>query len=98
MAQPMFSGEQLPKYHEGMLIVKMRSSSSFRSALAATRERESVLESSGMSALSTFERAGLIKRVIPLARPRQEESPIIGVRRAMAAIATGIERTSPDDV
>jgi hypothetical protein len=82
MAQPIFSGKQLPKYHEGMLIVKLRSSSRLRSALAATNERESVLESSGMSALSTFERAGLIKQVIPLARPMQEESPIIGSTQA----------------
>jgi subtilisin family serine protease len=98
MAQPMFSGKQLPKYHEGMLIVKMRSSSRLRSALAATNERESVLESSGMSALSTFERAGLIKQVIPLARPMQEERPIIGSRRAMAILATSIEGISPDNI
>jgi hypothetical protein len=98
MGQPTFASRQLPKYHEGMLIVKMRSSSSLRSAIAATRETGSVLESPGMSALSTFERAGLIKQVIPLARPMQEESPIIGSRRVMAALATSIEGVSPDNI
>jgi subtilisin family serine protease len=98
MAQPMFSGKPLPEYHEGMLIVKMRSSLRLRATLAAPNERESVLESSELSALSRFERAGLIKQVIPLARPMQEESPIIGSRRAMTTLATSIEGVSPGNI
>lgn len=98
MGQPTFSSRQLPEYHEGMLIVKIRSSSSLRSAVAATRETGSVLESPGIAALSTFERAGLIKKITPIARPIQEESPIIAPQRVMAAIATSIERGSPDNV
>lgn len=98
MGQPIFSSGQLPTYHEGMLIVKIRSSVGLRAVSAAAGETRSVLESLGMSALSTFERAGLIKQIIPIARLRQEERPLIGTRRGMASLINSIEGVSPNSV
>lgn len=60
---------RLPEYHEGQLIVKMRSVPIAMGSLSAGITMTSVLKTSGMSALSFFENAGLIKRVIPLASP-----------------------------
>jgi Subtilase family len=97
MGQPIFSTGQLPTYHEGMLIVKMRSSASIRATSAANFEERSVLESPGISALSTFERAGLIKKVTPLARAEEERSGS-GTGRIMATIASSMERVSVDRI
>jgi hypothetical protein len=60
MGQPIFSGQQMPEYHQGVLVVKIRSSSNLRATFSAATASSTVLESQGMSALSTFERAGLI--------------------------------------
>jgi len=98
MGQPIFSGMQLPEYHEGMLIVKVRSSSSLRSALTATAARSNVLDSHGISALSTFERAGLIKRITPITPSRQEQSLSPSGRGVITTLAASLEGTSPNDI
>ncbi|MBW4570784.1 MAG: S8 family serine peptidase [Tolypothrix carrinoi HA7290-LM1] len=63
--------------------------------MAVTRETGSLLESPGLFALSTFERAGLIKQVTPLARQTEEEMPALGMRRVMTALAASAERVPP---
>lgn len=54
MGRPTFSASQLPEYHEGMLVIKVRSSSNLRStsaATAATAANSSILETQGIAAL-----------------------------------------------
>ena len=97
MGLPIFSGQQLPEYHEGMLVVKVRSSSNIRSTFAATAS-VNVLETQGMSALSTFERAGLIKSITPIARSIQAQTPSISAGTMMAKLATSINEISPENI
>lgn len=98
MARPTFSSSQLPEYHEGMLVVKVRTSSNLRSTFTATAASASVLETQGMSALSTFERAGLIKRITPIARSSQAQTPSIATGSMMATLATSIEGIAPENI
>lgn len=76
----------LPAYHDDLLIVKVRPGAA--SVAAAGRGTPEIAESPGLSTLSMYERAGLIKRVVPLARPaaaRVFES--VAPTAAMAGIA-----------
>jgi subtilisin family serine protease len=100
MARPTFSGSQLPEYHAGMLVVKVRASSNLRSTFTATATAASanVLETQGLSALSTFERAGLIKRITPIARSNQAQIPSITTGSMMATLATSIEGIAPENI
>jgi hypothetical protein len=95
MGRPTFSSAQLPEYHEGMLVVKVRASSNLRSTFTATAASANVLETQGMSALSTFERAGLIKRITPIARSSQAQTPAGSM---MATLATSIEGIAPENI
>jgi subtilisin family serine protease len=60
----LFSYPELPRYHDNMLLVQMRTSSR-RGASTASIAPVS-LESSAASALSFYERAGMVKRVTPV--------------------------------
>jgi hypothetical protein len=97
MIRKMMMGSGLPEYHEGLLIVKVRASStpmmSFRTVAGMG---ESALSSPGLSALSIFERGGLIKRVVPLSRSVEDETAS-GLRRPMVMMAMSIEKTTPSD-
>jgi hypothetical protein len=54
--------------------------------------------SPGLSALALFERAGMIKRVVPLARPPEPESALLGMRSVMAALAETVGSPAATDV
>lgn len=87
-----------PEYHEGMLIVKLRNTiSPMMSFRAVGGPGLSALGSPGLSALDTFERGGLIKRVIPLARRSTTDAAGLGMRSAMAAMSMAAETTAPTD-
>lgn len=66
------NSQQLPDYDEGQLIVKMCTTPSPVGILAADFAA-SPLATSEMSALSFYERGGLIKRMIPLSTPAEAE-------------------------
>ena len=86
MSQFLFGSGNCPIYHEGRLIVKMRPSvSTFAAVGRATAE--GLLDSPGLSVLAAFERAGMIKRVVPLSQPAPEYRPPMGIRGAVAVLA-----------
>ena len=100
MIKQVFTSAQLPSYHKGMLIMKVRPSvGPMLAAAAAARsagramgitggeEAAPTFATPGMSVLSMFERGGLIKRVTPLSRQADEALPAMAPRRAMGAIA-----------
>lgn len=81
-----FSAEDIPAYHDRLLVVKMRpaSQSEFESfSIAGAR---GALDTPGLSALSFFERGGMIRRVTPVstaAAARKTRGP----RRALSSFA-----------
>ena len=99
MIKQVFTSAQLPSYHKGMLIMKVRPSVGPMMAAAAAAARPGVrglgggaaeaaaFTTPGMSVLSMFERGGLIKRVTPLSPQEDEALPAMAPRRAMGAIA-----------
>jgi len=60
----------LPLYHDDHLIVKLRphAASVIAAAAASGAVATGVADAPGLSALAVFERAGLVKRVVPLVR------------------------------
>jgi subtilisin family serine protease len=90
----------LPLYHEDMLLVKVRPSAGPMAAAAAVLGEEALAASPspGLSALSVYERAGLIKRVIPLARPAAARARVVAApMAAMAGIAAAAVSFVEDD-
>lgn len=89
---------ELPAYHERMLIVKMKPTIQPMASFASFGELPSSFRSTpGISALATFERAGLIKRVTPLSR-RVEEPPIeAGGRSTFFTLAASVNMDRPRD-
>lgn len=83
--QPTFSSNSRQEYHEGMLLVQLRSQPPFAPMIAANLAAVAST-SSGVSAMAFYERAGLIKRVTPVARP--------GIDSQLAFRAGGIGATS----
>ncbi len=61
-----FNSTGAPKYHDGMLVVETRPSLSPHIAVAGIA---AAAAGPGMSALSFYERAGMIKRVVPITKP-----------------------------
>ncbi|RDV16869.1 protease [Pontibacter diazotrophicus] len=96
------NSEEIPEYHEGQLIVKMRTMASPAGIPASDYTAASPLATSGMSALSFFERGGLIKRVIPLSAPAEAEDLPAGAmsfgqnRSALSMLATSASPTAND--
>ncbi len=92
--------EEIPAYHEKLLIVKMqpaaRASIASFSISGASIEAEG---SPGLSALAMFERGGMIKRVTPVSREAATRKGR-GPRRAMESFAAsfGGDPTLPSDV
>ena len=88
MRQPVFTSAQLPAYHEGMMVVKMRPSAEALAMTATVRGAPEMLVGlPGLSALSVFDRAGMVKRVVPLARQPEQERVLMGTRSVVAALA-----------
>ncbi|MGB8508208.1 MAG: S8 family serine peptidase [Pyrinomonadaceae bacterium] len=97
MIRKMITGSGLPEYHEGLLIVKVRATTTpMMSFTTTTGMGASALSSPGMSALSIFERGGLIKRVTPLSRSVEDETAS-GLRRPTVMMAMSIENAAPTD-
>lgn len=91
----LFTSGQLPAYHEGMLLLKVRSSAAPLATMALTPSAaERLTGAPGMSLLSTFERAGMIKRVIPLSSRTEQEGTTVGMRSAVAILATPAHRAT----
>lgn len=94
-----FSAEEIPAYHDKLLVVKMgRSAQSRIASFAVSGTGEAPGASPGLSALAMFERGGMIKRVTPVsakASKRQSRGP----RRAMASFAASFadEVAAADD-
>ncbi len=78
--------DQLPAYHDNLLIVKIRPSG----ATLANAQPEAAMTAlggtAGLSALAYYERAGLVRRVVPLRRPAAAAPPM-GPSPAVAALA-----------
>jgi subtilisin family serine protease len=107
MADPAFQSEAIPEYHEGVLILKVRSMPREVGPVVArmgasmagfgSQEMTRALQGSpGLSALSGLERAGLIRRVVPLSRPAEQRAPM-GVTGAMGSLVASVEVPSKED-
>ena len=86
-----------PEYHSGLLLVQVQPArlQPRRMGIAAEFSLESMVVGDlpvGMAALSHFERAGLVKRVIPVGRPASAEAGIGA--EALVARAPGGYRAS----
>jgi len=94
----------LPEYHDGMLIMKVRPTVRGAVPAAATSFlAASTFVTPGLAAVSTLERAGLIKRMTPLAEPpaateeTYEPSPAASFVSMMAAYAPTDVTDSPEE-
>ncbi|MEK6321257.1 MAG: S8 family serine peptidase [Acidobacteriota bacterium] len=85
MIKDIFSSANRPEYHENTLIVKLRPTAKPRRAGARALVMSAV-ESPGLSALSTLERGGLIKRVTALSRPAERRAAMFGARLGVTAM------------
>src|SRR5262249_47259324 len=71
--------ESRPAYHEGLLLVKLRPSAvSMAASFTATGLGGGTLHTPGFAAMAVFERAGLLKKITPLARPSDQAMPAGG--------------------
>jgi subtilisin family serine protease len=97
--RPIFSTSAIPAYHEGMLLVDMQPTPAGGVGIAAAAGlgvRGAVPTTTGMAALSFYERAGLIRRLVPVTRPSDERpsAPRVGIAaRMMAAGAVSSEES-----
>ncbi len=96
-----FNSSQLPEYHEGMLIVKINSSNSPAGMMAMTAEASgSSLNSPGISALSFYEKAGLIKQVTAISGSRSENIQPMGSvpNMTMSVMASSLVESDAKDL
>jgi hypothetical protein len=70
-----FSTESLPLHHEGLLVVKMRPEAMVSGPAMALSAMTVAPPTAGLSALSFYERAGMVKRVVPLRRHDERAAP-----------------------
>jgi hypothetical protein len=70
-----FSSDQLPTHHDDLLVVKMRTESMISGPAMAFSAMSVEPKTPGLSALSFFERAGMIKRIVPLRKPDERAGP-----------------------
>jgi hypothetical protein len=75
MFSNVFSSDQLPTHHDGLLVVKMRTESMISGPAMALSAMSMEPTTAGLSALSFFERAGMIKRIVPLRKPDASAAP-----------------------
>ena len=84
------SRSEHPMYHPGMLILKLRPAAEASSFASFTSRSETIAipsASPGSSALSMFERAGLIKRVVPLTQQTVQERTVAASRGMLGALS-----------
>src|SRR5229473_3048410 len=108
MTATLFSTALLPAYHDGLLIVSVRKEAlvSGSASLASMAAISTVSPSStgGLSALAFYERAGMIRRVVPLRRDipretgigREPQSPRISALSALMASAASSAKDDPN--
>jgi subtilisin family serine protease len=78
--------DQLPAYHDDLLIVKLRPSAAPLATAAPEGAMTALAAAPGLSALAYYERAGMVRRVVPLRR-RAPAGPALGPSPAVAALA-----------
>jgi cell wall-associated NlpC family hydrolase len=71
-----FSTEQLPTHHENLLVVKMRPESMMAVPAMALSASPVEPSTTGLSALSFYERAGQIKRIVHLRKRGRGAAPL----------------------
>jgi subtilisin family serine protease len=98
MIPDVFLTAGLPAYHDKLLIMKMRPAAIPAATFAAAMAGATTGTSVGLSALSMLERAGLIRRVIPLARPTRDKAAAQVMRTAMAVLADSVLNPSKEDL
>lgn len=93
----LLSEADLPAYHEGMLILRLRpQAENFMTVMSEGFEAPGAFSASpGLSVLSLFEEAGKIKRVVPLSRRHAQASA--EPRGAMEALSASLSMISADD-
>lgn len=107
MIEPAFVSEQIPAYHEGLLIFKLRSLPEAAESILAppgmtpagfsSPDITNALSGSpGLSTLSVYERANVIKQIIPLSRPAEQRTSA-RVMGAMATLAASVGVPTPED-
>jgi subtilisin family serine protease len=72
---PLFKSDELPTYHDGMLFVRMKPRAPAADLLQGAGVAAAaafVPNGGGMQALAFYERAGLVKRVTPVARDKPQ--------------------------
>jgi subtilisin family serine protease len=87
MIPNLFTSGELPMYHDGMLIMKVRQIAEV-TPMGAARAMgiSAALESPGLSVLSALERGGMLKSITPLSRQTEERRVLMGVRRGVATM------------
>ena len=88
--------ERLPLYHADRLVIRMRPAARPMVSAAAAMVREGsgradTFESAGASALASFQRAGLIRRVTPIAAEAGGRGPFLGPQAAMVALSASMD-------
>lgn len=78
--------DPLPAYHDDLLIIKVRPSAAPLAAAASDAAMTTLAAAPGMSALAYFERAGMVRRVIPLGR-RSPSVAGMGLSPVVSALA-----------
>src|SRR5438874_1056535 len=78
--------DQLPAYHDDLLIIKVRPSAAPLATAAPEGAMPAMAAAPGLSALAYYERAGMVRRVVPLSR-RAAGGPALGPSPTVAALA-----------
>ena len=71
-----FSSESLPTHHDGLLVVKIRPESMSPAPAGTLSTMAFAPTTPGLSALSFYERAGMIKRIVPLRKHDESAGPV----------------------
>jgi hypothetical protein len=77
--------DQLPAYHDNLIIVKIRPTAAPLAAAVPEGGMTAMESAPGLSALAYFERAGMVRRVMPLHR-RAMATPALGPSPAIRAL------------
>lgn len=88
--KPIFSAEEIPAYHEKLLVVRLQPQAQPSLAAMGGARGAAPPESPGLSALAMFERGGMIKRVTPVSRQAAQRA-VSGAHRAMASFTASLE-------
>ncbi len=96
MTQRFFSSADRPAYHDGMLIMKMRSGVVEPRAEARRGIAANIATTPGLSALAALERGGMLKRVMPLSEQAEERARSVDGRRGIAALMEPIPEGGTD--